>query len=246
MECPNCGAPMAGRLKCAYCGYENELAAERMHEKEISGVYARIARLLHVPVQRAKKLTRGLLIGAAVLVIVFSLALAGAFIYSKVAPGAELQRQQAAVEKMEALYAAGDYAGLTAYLEKIDDSYRAVYDKYTTVAQLHESLIYAEESAAEDAAFVAGFPEGADLLDYDLEQLFEVLHRCRTLEEQGFVYGEADAAEAFAARAEAVLRDTLLLTESEIAEGLAQAAAETPDYSALREASAARLCGGTA
>lgn len=239
-------------LVCPYCGHENEAAALARHRSEVRGIYARIARLFHLPAERAKKVTNGLVIGAAALVALTLLALAAAFVYSRVAPGVELKHQQETVARMEELYAAGDYESLGELVEETDNVYRAVYDKYTTVHFLYQNLTAAEQGAAETAEFIAGFPEGADLLDYDLENLFEILAECDALEAAGFVYGEGRAVTEFRGRAEAVLKDVLLLTDSEVSQGVSIAAGAMasdeyiePDYSDLRDIAAGRICGGS-
>ena len=88
---------------------------------------------------------------------------------------------------------------------------------------------------------MAGFPKGADLLNYDLKHLFSLLRECSALSEAGFVYGEQDAVAELERRAHALLTETLLLTEDEIAEGIALDAKEETDYQALAELTAARL-----
>lgn len=253
MNCKNCGAPMhEGVLTCPYCGFENEAAATAAHERELRGIYARIARLLHLPAERAKKVTNGIIVGAGALVAVFIVALIASFIYQRVAPGVELKHQQETVAEMEELYQNGDYDALSELVEKTDNVYRAVYDKYTTVHFLYQYLLSLERSAPENAEFVAGFPDGADLLDYDLDNAFCILAECDSLEQNGFVYGEQAAVAEFRSRVTAILTDTLLLTEDELADGIAIAAEVIasdyeyePDWSALRDLSASRLSGGT-
>ena len=252
MNCKNCGAPMnSGALTCPYCGYENEAAARAAHESELRGIYARIARLLHLPAERAARVSRIIVRGACVLIAVFVAALILSFIWSKVAPSVELKQQRETLEKMEAHYRDGDYAALGELVERTDNAYRAVYDKYTTVSFLYWDVVSLEQSAPETAGFVAGFPDGATLLDYELDRAFGILAECAALEQNGFVYGEQAAVEQFRSRASAVLTDTLLLTGEEIAQGAALAAEaladdyyHETDWSALRRLSAERLSGG--
>lgn len=244
MTCPNCGAKLDSRLTCPYCGYENTAAAGRRHKKEIAAIYIKIAQMLKIPVERARKITHWILRGALALTALFLAAVLVAFVYSKVVPDTKYAQQQAALESLEGYFQEGDYAAMNARLEDIDDSYMAVYDKYTTIGKLYDTLVTHETDTPETAAFIAGYPEGADLLRYDLAALFGILRQCRTLEENGFVYGEEEAVAEISARAEALLKDTLMLSGGEIEAGIEQAGLETPDYSALYTAIAERLNGG--
>ena len=245
MTCSNCGAELPeNALLCPYCGYENEAIAEEKHRQEISGIYAKIAALLHVPERVAARAKRILLCAMLVIVVVAAVAFLAAFLYSKLAPEAALRRQDAALEKLEQLWQNGEYDALPAALEQTERVYSGAYEKYRTVGALFETLGNEEESCAETAEFVAGFPEGADLLNYDLKNLFSLLRECSALSEAGFVYGEQDAVAELERRAHALLTETLLLTEDEIAEGIALDAEKETDYQALAERAAARLAEG--
>lgn len=245
MTCSNCGAELPeNALLCPYCGYENEAVAEEKHRQEISGIYAKIAALLHIPERVAARAKRILLCAVLIIVAVVAVAFLAAFLYSKLAPEAALRRQDAALEKLEQLWQNGEYDALPAALAQTERLYGGAYEKYRTVGALFETLGNEEESCAETAEFVAGFPEGADLLNYDLKNLFSLLRECSALSEAGFVYGEQDAVAELERRAHALLTETLLLTEDEIAEGIALDAKEETDYQALAELAAARLAEG--
>ena len=71
MECPNCGADLGENYVCPYCGYENENAAEAKHYEEISGIYLKIAELLHTPVEKTRKITKALIIGTIAILCIF-------------------------------------------------------------------------------------------------------------------------------------------------------------------------------
>lgn len=109
---------------------------------------------------------------------------------------------------------------------------------------MYATLVSHETDTPATAAFIAGYPEGADLLRYDLDALCGILIQCRTLAENGFIYGEEEAVAEISARAEALLKEPLLLNDEEIESGMEQAALDTPDYSALYTTIAERLSGG--
>lgn len=241
MQCPNCGGELDDQLCCPYCGYENEKAAQQRHKKEIATIYDKIAAMLHAPVERTRKILRGLRIGAVVLLCVFSAAFLGALIYAQVAPERDYDQQQNSLQRLEESYLAGDYEKMNQLLDEIDDSYRAVYDKYTIVGDIYEDLSYGQENAARCAQDVKEKNYPGDFLDYPMERLFAVLDRCRELEEKGFVYDEDAQVLAFSQQAREVLQEVLLLTDEEIREGLELQQEDEPDYNALCEISAQRL-----
>lgn len=241
MICPNCGADMGHSERCPYCGTENESVAQRRHEKEISGIYAKIATLLHIPDAQAQAMCKKIRIAAIVIACAAVMATLGAFIRSKVVPEMGYRAQGAALEQLEALCDAGDFDAMNAILEDRDDSYKAIYGKYTILGGLHENLAWVEENLPEDLELVTEYPEGFDILNYDLNRLFYVLAECQRLEDAGWVYEEEDAAAALRERAMLLLEHDLGLSEDEIARGLAIAGQEDPDYSELSRLIAGRL-----
>ena len=243
MKCPNCGAKLQNKLNCPYCGYENHDQAKLQHKSEIASVYDKIARLLRRPEERAQKATAGIIRVTKRIILLFLvlavLALGIAAFWPKIA----LSRQNQALETLEGYYAAGDYDSMAAFLDKRSDSYKAVYDKYQTVAQLHSALEYLEESIPETLDLIRTDPSASNLLEYDLCRLFELLLRCGQLETAGYVYDEEAAVDQFRQRA-SMLLDALLFTEDMIREGLRIAEAEDQDYSELTNTVAELLTGG--
>ena len=246
MICPNCGAEFSDdTLACPYCGCENETAAKAHQKAEISGIYAKIAALLQRPEQTVRRASRLLLRIGLILIGIFLIALLAAFLYARISPEMAYQKQREQLEQLEALYQEGDYTKMYQTLEKAEDSRNAVYDKFRIIGELDQTLTELEESCPETAAFVRQYPKGADLLDSELDGVFTLLNDCAALEEAGYVYGEGEAAADLRERAYDLLSRVLCLTEEEIQEGMALAAQEEADYSKLRNASVARLSGGT-
>lgn len=243
MYCPNCGADLGSKAACPYCGYENEEAAQSQHKKEISAIYDKIAVLLNRPVEQARKITYALLGGTAALVVLFLLAMLGAFLYSKVNPDLSYQQQETLLQQLEACYQAQDYAAMQTILDDTENAYQSVYDKYSIIASMDQKLTGAEADAASYGASVREAPIYADLLQYPMSRSFEVLNQCRELEENGFVYEEEDAVRSLEARAQALLQETLLLTDEEIRQGMELQLQDEPDYTGLYEICAKRMRG---
>ncbi|MBQ2770821.1 MAG: zinc ribbon domain-containing protein [Clostridia bacterium] len=241
MQCQNCGAPMEETaLLCPYCGFENEAEALRQQEADLSGIYGKIAALFHLPQRAAKKAVRWIVTLGIGLLLLFLLLLLFVFGGSRLVTGTALSRQNARLEKLEALYSAGDYGAMCALLDKTERAYADTYGKYTSVGEVFSRLEDLKESSQESARFVAGYPEGYDLLRYELEWGLELLALCRTQEEAGFVYGQGPEIKALEQQVMALLQDTLLLTEEEIAEGFSLYQSEG-DLLPLCKTSAQRL-----
>lgn len=241
MICPNCGGEFTG-LRCPYCGTENEEAALGHQQKEVRSRYEAIARMLHMPLARARALVRWVSIGAAALVVLFLLGLAGAAIYSRLAPEIAFQRQEAILKDLETLLRQQDYAGLENRLDRMDDSYKAVYDKYNAIRDIHREIAYVEENIEEDIELSLAV-EGHDLFSWDIYSLCTALHLCRELEEAGWVYDEEQHVLPLRQRAEDILKTRLLLTEEEIAQGIALIGSEDPDFAPLAKTALERLGG---
>ena len=243
MHCPNCGADLDENNVCPYCGYEDEKSAQARHQKEIDGIYEKIAKILHTPVERAHTIIFRLLVVTAAALCVFLLVLVGTSIYTTIGPDHAYENQQTALSSLEECYQAGEYDEMNRILGGMDDSYRAVYDKYTTIGALYKRISDAERDAA---AYTERIKQGSkfpDLLQYPLKNLFWSLNRCRELEENGFVYDEESVVLMLTEQARAVLKDTLLLTDEEIRAGMEMQKEEDPDYMSLCEQIVQRVQG---
>jgi len=242
MVCKSCGAPFEDSSPvCPYCGWENAAVAEQQQQQQLQGIFARIANLLQLPQRTAERTTRFLKKAGRYILLVFAAALVLALAFSVLAPRFQLRKQQQNLQQLESYYTARDYDALYAMMDGLDDGYRAVYQKYDITAELYHSVLYLRQYAEETVSFVAGYPEGADLLDYDFDTLFSLLARCDELEAAGYICGEQQAAEDMRAEALGFAAELYLLTDAEIALGTAQAQKDTPDYTALRDLCVQRL-----
>ncbi len=216
MQCPNCGAELGEERVCPYCGFEDEQYAQQQHKKKVSSIYERIAKLLHTPVEQARKITKGMLIGTALILAVFLVSLIVAPLLSSSARKQELASQKDAIAQLEALYSVGDYQQIRSVLQNREDSYKAVYDKYRIISSLDATIQRTAQGLEHSLENIRKNPQFADLISFDLSQMIDVLRTCRELEEKGYVYDEQREAEALAAQAYDLLR-TMLLTDEEIA-----------------------------
>ena len=236
MVCKNCGAPAEKEQRvCPYCGAENELLAAQDQQAQLQGIFARIARLLHLPQRAAQKASRFFARAGKWIAAVFLLLLAAALVYSAVAPRLELKKQQRTLQQLEELYAAEDYEAVLQRMEQLEHGYRAVYEKYDVTAELCDSVLYLRQYAQETVELAAGFPEGADLLDYDFARLFSLLALCEQRQALGYPCGEQAAVQWAREEALRFAKEVYLFTEADIAQGIAEAQKEQPDYLALRE-----------
>lgn len=243
MFCPNCGADLGEDTSCPYCGYENVAAVQAQHKKEIASIYEKIAVMLHRPVEQAQKITHALLLGAGALVVVFLIALLGAFIYSKVNPAISYHNRQTSLEKLEAYYDARDYQGMNELLKETDDSYLSIYNKYYIIGSMYKRVTTGEEDALTYREHILTSDRFYDYLEYPLDALFGVLNQCRELEDNGFVYDEEEPVGTFSQKAESTLKDVLLLTDEEIQYGMELEAEDSSDYSCFFDICMERIRG---
>lgn len=243
MQCPNCGAELDENNVCPYCGYEDEKTAQTKHNKEITDIYEKIARLLHAPVERTQKIIGGLLIAAVAMICVFVIALLGAFVYSKVEPNISYQNQQASLAGLEEHYQAKEYDKMNEMLDQMKDSHQLVYKKYEIIGGIYKRISNAEEDAVEFTEDIKRSPIFTDLLQYPLDRLFESLNECRELEENGFVYDEEEVVASLTQQAQSILTEILLLTEEEIQSGMQLQTEGEKNYTSLCETIAQRVLG---
>lgn len=240
MYCPNCGAKIED-VRCPYCGYEDENEAAKRHEAELADIYKRADELVKKPEKAVKKASSALVRICIAIVILFIAGIAVATVYSKFAPELEYNKQQAELETLEEVYQSGDYAELPKLLADIDGAYQAVYGKYRVVGNIYYDLEMYERDCCSTIEFVAGYPDGYDLLDYEFEGFFSILYECGELRNAGFVYGEGAAIEKAETKVTELLRDLLCLSDEEISDGMEIFMSDSKDYGAMSKTAAERL-----
>ena len=96
MVCKNCGAPAGKEQRvCPYCGAENEQLAALDQQAELQGIFARMARLLHLPQRAAHKSAHFFVRAGGWVAAVFLLGLSAALVFGAVGPKLELKNSSA-------------------------------------------------------------------------------------------------------------------------------------------------------
>ena len=159
---------------------------------------------------------------------------------SRVRAKQALTRMQQEQKRLEEYYQAGNYGEMGTYLKEID-GWGSSYRKYSETRRAYER----KESVIESAFFCVDFAKRGRLraghLSYDLEDHFEELDKIRELEEQDFPYDVEKAMLEFREEYLKSLKETFLLTEEEIEEGMQNYAGSGTDYSELSEKIAERM-----
>lgn len=245
MICNNCGGEISGEeIQCPYCGWENDVIAVQEEEREIERIRDKTRDFYNEPEKAARKTSSVLAWTLSVIVLLLILSIIASISINRFTSKNDYLKQQTALTDLEKLYSAGDYEAMNTLLESLDDSYSATFAKYSTVGRLYEQISRLEEECPETVEFVAGYPEGGDLLDYHFKNLFSLLLECQKLEQAGFVYGEEKAVMQFSIQAKDLLKSVLLLTDEEIQQGFELASEEEPDFIEIRLISVSRLAGG--
>lgn len=236
ITCASCGARYDDKEKvCPYCGAENAAVSVKEQMDYLAAMEEKKNRLNdEVPRQKTKraltKITKGGMVVAG-LFVVFALLAAGASILA-----ARQRRafQQEALETLEGYYVRNDYDSMLEYMEKHDDLYSATYDKYDYLSEVYYYYQSGKEYLEEDLSFLeknSNYTEGwSENLGMDISYLFRALSILRDLEEDGYVYNEESGVLYLRDLILPVLRDTCMLTESEIQEGIERYEGFNTDY----------------
>lgn len=161
MICQNCGAAYGEEeLQCPYCQSENRTAAERQ-KKQVLAAYDLEEQKLRKEMKsyaknRAGILTKRILWGVLLLFGIAVLVAAGVILFGKLQAGHSYQREQAHLEKLEAMYGQQDYAGIADYVRK-HELWSASYKKYEQIYELQyhyqrlkDAMCQLEELSAAD------------------------------------------------------------------------------------------------
>lgn len=216
MICKNCGAEISeDELLCPYCGTENLKVAQKEQQNYIEGYEKRKRALKKVPEKVVKKTTKGFfyvaggIFGTVILLLIVSVA------FSKITRADMLSKQEKELEKLEKYYVSGEYASMTAYLDKIDKR-GGSYEKYRRVAELYENMDWYIENLKSNAEFAKKIDLDAVNVEIYLEWCFEELAEIREMEELEFPYEEKAGVLYIKEQYYKALKEYALLTEEEI------------------------------
>ena len=232
-ECPNCGADLPEEtVICPYCGYENEKLAKKAYDEEMDELSEKhVDSIKTMPKKMMKKSTK--------LLIVFIVGLALVFVTTNVLryiSGTRLEKlkydnKQKMIEHLEELYQAGDYETMG------DDFYDSNYfgdsfGKYANTAEIYYDVKFAKESLIFAAESEKYSKDTEELSNY-LRKSFWALIRVNDMRDKGFIYGEGDAIEKLEADLISTMKETWLITDEEIKEGLSVYVDRNTDYTGL-------------
>ena len=241
MICSKCGARYPDdRDACPFCGGENLRVAVKRQRQEVAGAYEKIAALEQRPHRAVKKARRFLWWAAAAAAALFLAALVFTLVLTGVWSSGALGRQERQLARLEEYYAAGQYEKMGRYLDKIPNSYEAVFEKYSGTERLYRSMDLARDALSSTAEYLSRVTPGAitaEDAERDLTWAFEVLWEAEEHRAAGYPCGEEAAVEEIRAEMERCLREYARLTDDEIRSGTERGAAEEgPSLADLAEA----------
>lgn len=222
MICDNCGAEISeSDLLCPYCGAENEKLAQKQQEDVLEEYQQKTKDLQHMPKKVINKTSKYILIGAAALIILFLIGLLISWLISGHVAENSLDKQSEQLDKLEAYYDEGNYTEMYKYLDKIHE-YGVTYEKYRRIGMLYDNMQWRIEAIEEKQEFIRDLDlevsDVATTMGYVLEPMVEI----KTWAEDGFRYGEEEAALDALEQYKTALRKYMLLTDEEINNAVAQ------------------------
>lgn len=224
MRCTSCGYEYPdNQLKCPFCGTENTAYA-RAQQQEVLDALQEESK--HIQTTLPKELCRttdrkvlktGALVLAGILFLLL-LTLIGSFLYRI----SQEQKESKNLKKLETQLAEQDFAGLAKTLDKIDNSYASVYEKYEEVASVYEDLSYGQESLKDYYDFTSSghltSDQLSESLSWALSSFLNAYWNSEQALQDSLILENEDSLELLQSEIVEILTDTLLLTEEEIAE----------------------------
>ncbi|MBR0343181.1 MAG: zinc-ribbon domain-containing protein [Oscillospiraceae bacterium] len=241
VTCGNCGAQYDENEKvCPYCGAENVPVSIKEQSDYLQGISRKKALLNTViPQEKAKRAEKKVHRTALVLVAFFLLFALMAAGYSIVRTKQKRYNQQEALRILEEYYVNNDYEGMYEYYWGHDDLYSATYDKYEKLCDVYHYYSNGNRYLEEDLSYIKQYGDGAvdwtDNIGYDLSCFFRALWLLDELEDNGYIYNEKAGADYLKEMTLSVLKQTCLLSDNEIQEGLSRYEGFETDYSDLAE-----------
>ncbi len=222
MICKNCGAKIDDTLLlCPFCNTENEAVAAEEHRDEVNFILNQVEELKTRPERIAEKVNHKVSRIACIGAAAFGMLLLLVFVISRILGDTSGNKQEKKVAKLEAFYAAGDYAGMSECLNNTEDAYGALFEKYRSVQWVYRYMGDMEE----DYKFIKEYRED-DVNEISESRIFlvsrylnksrDVLHAVEQAESEGFCYGESEAMLSFREEVYRLLKEYAAVTEEEI------------------------------
>ncbi len=239
--CRNCGAQYEDTEKvCPYCGAENIDVSIQEQNDYLQNIKKKKEQLNTVVPQekarRAEKKVHKVALVLAAFFVIFALLAAG---YSIIRTRQRRYEQQEALRILEEYYVNNDYKSMYEYYWSHDDLYSATYDKYYKLSEIYNYYSNGTAYLEEDLSYAKQYKDGqvdwSENVGYDLSCLFRALYLIDELKNNGYVYNEEAGAMFLKEQILTVLKQTCLLSDSEIQLGIEGYEGYDTDYSSLAE-----------
>lgn len=239
MICKNCGAAIDDEiLLCPYCGAENEKIAEKQQNDEVQKYKKQAKEVKTLPEKISKMAASGVgkIVIAVILLFVLIAIVVWFVTYNKASNS--LDKQKKHIKKLEKYCESGDYDKLGPYLDKIENSYSATYEKYTRISRTYNSYKSDLEIAKQlKGLFVSELDESTAIriISSDIHYIISSVSEIQKMEEEGYIYGEGPHIEKFKEKYNNLIKDYMYLTQDEVKECIsayreAKNSNTTPDY----------------
>lgn len=242
MICNGCGATYKRQeYNCPYCGRENEKMTAKRQQNELNKIYSKAHDAMLEPERNANKFTKkAIVIMVAVAAVVFVVAVVAILLSGPLSMN-EYEKQQANVAKLEDMCDRKDYKAMGELLDKLKDSYKSNYDKYTMMQDIVEDVEYCEK----DVKNLSVDGVEADVVNkklcYDFYFLYVALDSIERFEDKAFASEEGEFIEEYRKKVYDLFSDTYKITEEEIEEWAKVNVREPEEYSGLADMSYERI-----
>lgn len=217
MICKSCGAEYEDKLLvCPYCGSENENRAREEQLDYIEEVKEKIEEVRsQAPVKAAKRASDMVVKIVGAMIGVFLVVALAVWAYSTFSANGALKKQTKQIEKLEAFYQAQEFEKMSEFIEK-EKLRGATFYKYIDIADLYDRVPYIMEEMDFCLDKVQRYElEANDVVWELMDGLYQLKH-IYDYEQEGFIYGNEDAAAAIREIYIEKMTKVFLLTEEEI------------------------------
>ena len=215
MVCNSCGASYEdSRLKCPYCNAENEIEAYIQHVDKINEYHEKEKWYRELPSLVRSNAGKVLLALFFILVIsVIIISTIGIQVQKK-KDARELEKNEKAVEQLEALYQAGDYDGIESYMQECT-GFSYMLRKYDEVAWLN-NLYHRADGWEQVILSAKDSKECQEEYINCVHCLLNIVYSCNSCMEDRYDYKDDEAITFYKDKAQRILEDEFLLTQEEI------------------------------